>query len=76
MARGLAAEDLNRTARAVEVPGEQSDHGLIRGGVHGRGGYFEAQFVAEWFADFISWRAGMYFDGKCHAVCLGGEECG
>src|ERR1051325_892736 len=47
--------------REVELVGEKFDERLIRGGVHGRRGDLDLEFVAEGFADFIAAGARLEF---------------
>ena len=53
MARGVAADQLDAVAGAVQVLGEELDEGLVGGGIYGRGGDLDAEFVAERLADFV-----------------------
>lgn len=42
--------------------GEEADECFVGGAIHGRGGNFDAQLVAERFANFVRGRAGLEFD--------------
>lgn len=68
MTRGVPANDLHRTAGAVEFIGQQIDQSLIGGGIDWRRGHFDFQLMAERFADFIFGGARLNFDGEANAV--------
>ena len=76
VAGGVAAEEFDAGAGAIEEVGQHFDEGLVGGGVHGRGGDFDAEFVAEGFADFIGGGAGLEFHGQQGAIGLGAQVAG
>ena len=76
VARGLAAQNLDLAARAIEGFRQQADHRLICRRVHGRRGDLDAQFGAEWLADFVVRRAGRDFQREADAVRLDGQKWG
>ena len=42
--RGVAAKQFHFTARAVKCVRQQAEQGFVGSGVHGRGGYTDAEF--------------------------------
>lgn len=68
--RGVAAQQLRRTARAVELLREKAQQCFVGFGVHRWRGHFDAQFRAQWFADFIGGSARLQFDGQRDTVSL------
>ena len=67
MARRLAAENSDGTARTGDGFRQEFDQGFICGGIDGRGGDFYFKFVAKNLADSIFGGAGLDFDRKNHA---------
>jgi hypothetical protein len=74
MARGVATEELHSVARAVQVLGQKFDQGLVGRGIHGRGGYFDAEFAAQRVAYFIGGCAWLELDRQEHSVGLNAKK--
>ena len=72
----VTANDLDAVAGAIEFVGEELDQRLVGGGIHGRGGDFDFQFVAGRPDDLIGGGAGLEFDGEEGAVWMGAEIIG
>ena len=53
VARGVAADQVHAVAGAVQLLGQELDERLVGGGIDGRRGDFDAEFVAERVADFV-----------------------
>ena len=68
VARGLAADDLDRAARAAEFFGQQINQSLIGGGIHRRRGHFDFQLPSQRAADFIFRRARLEFYRQMDSV--------
>ncbi len=64
MTRGLATDQLDLVSAAVKFFGQQTDEGIVGGGIHRRGGDFDAELVAERIADLIAGGAGLQFHRK------------
>ena len=74
MARGVAADELHSVAGAVQLLGQELDEGLVGGGIDGRGGDFDAEFVAERLADFVGGGARLELDRQEQSIGLGAEK--
>ena len=59
----VTTKQFKPVSRAVQRLGQEANQSLVRGGIDGRGGDFDAQLVAERFADFIPGSAGLELDG-------------
>jgi len=62
VAGGVAAHQLDVVARTIQPRREQANEGFVGGRVHRGSGDFDAQFVAQGFADFVRRRARLQFD--------------
>ena len=76
VARGVAAHKFDAVAGAVQALGEELDERLVGGGIDGRGGDFDAEFVAERVADFIGGRARLELHRQEDSVGLNAKEAG
>ena len=74
VARGVAADQFHAVAGAVQLLGEQLDEGLVGGGINGRGGDFDAEFVAERLADFVGGGARLELHREQKAVGLDAKK--
>lgn len=74
MARGVAANQLHLPARTVELFGQELYQGFIGRRIHRGSGHFDAQLVAQRFANFIGGSARLQFDREDHAIGLFGDE--
>jgi len=68
MPRGVAAQQLNFATRTAEFFREKFHERLIGGGIHGRRGDFDFQFVAERGADLIFGSARLELHGQQSAA--------
>ena len=57
VAGGGAAQKFNAVARTIQMVGEEADERFVGGAVHGWGGDFNPQFIAQGLADFVGGRA-------------------
>lgn len=76
MAGSVAADEFHLIAGAIEDLRQQTQECCIGGGVHRRGGDFDAQFISERFADFADGRPRLKFDGQKQAAGNGAKEGG
>ncbi len=67
VARTVAAHQFHPVGRTVQVFREQPHEGLVRRGIDRRRGHFDAQLVAERFADAVSRGARLQFHREQHA---------
>src|ERR1019366_4641704 len=59
--RFVAAHQFDAATGATHLPGQQSNQGFVRGGVHGRRGHFVSQFGPQGPADFVGGSARLQF---------------
>jgi hypothetical protein len=76
MAGSVAAHQFDPTTGTIQRFGQKAEQGLVGGGVHGRGGDFDSQFIAERFADFVGRSARLQFDGQQQSIGLDSQEGG
>jgi len=74
VARGMAAYEFHVVARTIQRIGEKAHQGFVCRGIDRGRGHFDAQFVAERFADLIGGRARLEFDCNQNSVGLRAEE--
>ena len=74
VARGVATRQLDPVAGAVQMLGEELDERLVGGGIDGRSGDFDAEFVAERLPDLVGRRARLELDRQEDAVGLDAEK--
>ncbi len=64
VARRVAANELDLALGTIQNVRQQLNQRLIRGGVHGRRGDGNSQFISQRLADFVAGRARLKFDGE------------
>ena len=74
VARRLAADELDRSSRAIQALSQQAEHCFVGGGVHGWRGDLDFQFAVGHLANFVLRGARLCFQGKAHAVRPGLEK--
>jgi len=76
MAGGVAADEVHAVAGAVQLLGEELDERLVGGGIHGRGGDFDAEFVAERVTDLVGGSARLELHRQENSVGLIAKKAG
>jgi hypothetical protein len=72
--RGVAADQLHLTARAIQLISQQSQQSFVRRRVHGWSGDLDAKLAAADRADFIPGGARLQFERERDAIRLRGQE--
>jgi len=76
MARGVAADEFQAVAGAIQLPGEELEQGLVGGGLDGRRSDFDAQFAAQRVADLVGGSARLEFHRQEDSVGLDAQKGG